>query len=323
MKASVWGYLAVVVVAGVAACGQPEPEQADDDVASAEQGVTAVGKIRTPSGEFDMACVHEVPNGGSVDADGNVMQNGRQVARVLPCLNKQPLVMPRLTKPGLQAPTTNGWVEASWANATTISGLTYYNSLNATFTVPSAPSVAGGQLIYLFPSIEANGAAILQPVLQWGNNGWFGGNYWTLASWYVDSSTALFSTPVTVNAGDSITGVIRLTGTGSTKNTWIVTGTDTTSGASTGTAFSTTTTPFNSAQQGVLEAYRVTSCSHYPAAGDIIFTNVTGTQAGPSWNNYNAVTPSWFPAYSTVTPACDFQVSNFTSGGGTGTTLFF
>ena len=49
----------------------------------------------------------------------------------------------------------------------------------------------------------------------------------------------------------------------------------------------------------------------------------SATQAGPLWNNYNAVTPSWFPAYWTVTPACDFQVSNFTSGGGTGTTLFF
>jgi hypothetical protein len=251
------------------------------------------------------------------------MQDGRQVARFTPCTVQQALVLPRITKPGLQPPTTNGWVEASWANATTISGLTYFNSLTASFTVPSAPSTAAGQLIYLFPSVEANGAAILQPVLQWGNNGWFGGNYWTLASWYVSATTAVFSTPVTVSAGDSITGFIRMTGSGSSTDSWVVSGTDTVSGVSSGTGFATPKTPFNSAQQGVLEVYNVSACTSYPAAGDIIFSNVTATQAGPAWNTYNAVAPGWFPAYWSASPSCSFQVSDFGSGGTTGTTLYF
>src|SRR5262245_60666527 len=169
MRTQVFGYLTVLTVAAASACGEPTPDQGDEAVASTTQAVAAPGKLRTPAGEFDIACAHEVPSGAVVDLEGNVMQDGKQVARFTPCTGQQTLVLPRITKPGLQPPTTNGWVEASWANATTISGLTYFNSLNATFTVPTAPSSAAGQLIYLFPSVEANGAAILQPVLQWGN----------------------------------------------------------------------------------------------------------------------------------------------------------
>jgi len=327
MTTKVWGTFALLVVAGAAACGQPQPADSSGESTESEeqvaQSVAAPGKLRTPAGEFDLACAHEIPNGASIDADGNVMHEGRLVSRVMPCLARQAMQLPALTKPGLQPPTTNGWVEASWANATTISGLTYFNSLDATFTVPSAPSTAAGQLIYLFPSLEANGAAILQPVLQWGSNGGFGGNYWVLASWYVSSTTALYSTPVRVNAGDSITGVIRLlSGSGST-NSWLVTGTDTTTGVSSGTGFTTPSTPFNSAQQGVLEVYNVSACTSYPAAGDAIFSNVTATQAGPSWNIYNAVSPGWFATSWAATPSCSFSVSNFGSGGTTGTTPFF
>jgi hypothetical protein len=315
--------LTVLVVAGASACGEPPLDQGEETVANVSQAVAAPGKLRTPAGEFDLSCAHEVPNGSVVDLEGNVMQNGKQVARFSPCTAKQTMVLPRITKPGLQPPTINGWVEASWADATTISGLTYFNSLTASFTVPAAPSVAAGQLIYLFPSVEANGAAILQPVLQWGNNGSFGGNYWTLASWYVSATSAVFSSPVTVAAGDSITGFIRMIGSGSSTDSWVVTGTDTVSGVSSGTGFITPKTPFNSAQQGVLEVYNVSACSSFPAAGDIIFSDVTATQAGPAWNTYNAVTPGWFSVVWGGTPSCSFKVNDFGSGGTTGTTLYF
>jgi len=56
------------------------------------------------------------------------------------------------------------------------------------WTVPSNPS-DNGALIYLFNGIEpSNFSAILQPVLQYGSNGAFGGNYWVIASWYVGNS---------------------------------------------------------------------------------------------------------------------------------------
>lgn len=320
MRGHVVSRLTLLLVMGAVACGQDPPAQDDETTATASQAVAAPGKVRTPAGEFDRACAHEIPHGGVVDMEGNVTLDGKAVAHFAKCLAAQAMVMPRITEPGLQPPTTNGWVEASWANATTISGLTYFNQLNAQWTVPSAPSVAAGQLIYIFPSVEANGASILQPVLQWGNNGWFGGNYWTLASWYVNSAGAWFSTPVTVAAGDTIAGYMRLTnGANSGYDLWVVNGTDTTNGASSGTGFQTPKTPFNSAQQGVLEVYNVSACTSYPAAGDVIFTNVTATQAGPSWNNYNAVSPGWFAAYWSATPSCSFSVSNFSQG----TTLFF
>lgn len=52
---------------------------------------------------------------------------------------------------------------------------------------------------------------IYQPVLQWD---WDGGKTWAVASWYADgqTGTSFHSTPVTVNAGDTLVGVMSLTG---------------------------------------------------------------------------------------------------------------
>jgi hypothetical protein len=318
MRAWILGCSFVWLGAGLVACG--EPEQADEASATEALARPPSGKIRTPSGDFDAACVHEIPAGAVVGLDGAVSVNGAVVARHAPCAVNPAMRAPRVVGQGLQPPTTNGWVEASWANAATIGGLTYFNQLDANFSVPNAPAANVGQLIYLFPSVEANGAAILQPVLQYGSNGAFGGNYWTLASWYVNATNGYWSTPVTVNAGDSITSYIKLLdGSNSGFDFWVVSGTDTTLSRTSGTAFYTPKTPFNSAQQGVLEVYNVSGCNAYPSTGYMIFTNVTATQAGPHWNNYNPVTP----AYWAASPSCGFQVTNFGSGGSEGTTLAF
>jgi hypothetical protein len=62
---------------------------------------------------------------------------------------------------------------------------------------------------YIFNGSQSS-SMIYQPVLQWGNNGWFGGNYWCVASWYADSqgSAAFHSAPVTVNVGTELTGIM-------------------------------------------------------------------------------------------------------------------
>jgi hypothetical protein len=83
-------------------------------------------------------------------------------------------------------PDVNGWVVWAEANASNIGGVTAYDWIQAKFTVPPNPT-AGGHLLYYFISLETAGGDILQPVLQWGNSNRFGGQYWTIAAWYVNT----------------------------------------------------------------------------------------------------------------------------------------
>jgi hypothetical protein len=55
---------------------------------------------------------------------------------------------------------------------------------------------------------------IYQPVLQWGNNGEGGGDYWTVASWYADGQggPAFHTNWVRVEPGQIVTGVITQIG---------------------------------------------------------------------------------------------------------------
>jgi hypothetical protein len=103
-----------------------------------------------------------------------------------------------------------GWiVYAGWTEITT-GHLTLFKT---TWKVPPAPSTQSGQTIFLFNGIQ-NSTRIYQPVLQWGPSAAGGGNYWSVASWYVDGQNGqLFhTTPIIVHTDDILTGVMVLTG---------------------------------------------------------------------------------------------------------------
>jgi hypothetical protein len=104
----------------------------------------------------------------------------------------------------------SGWITyASWTNATGIP----VSSFSTTWVVPDPPATQSGQVIFLFPGIQ-NETMIYQPVLQWGVSAAGGGNYWAVASWYVDGQggLALHSNLVQVNPGDTLVGVMTQTG---------------------------------------------------------------------------------------------------------------
>lgn len=85
-------------------------------------------------------------------------------------------------------------------------------SMHVTFTVPEPP-LKRGALIYLFPAAEnAFLNTILQPVLQYGNNGYFGGDCWTVACWHATSNgVSRYSTPIDdVKPHDTIVGTIKI-----------------------------------------------------------------------------------------------------------------
>ena len=192
--------------------------------------------------------------------------------------------VPKLRKvPGLG----EGWiVNSGWSNNTG----NPITSFSTTWIVPAPPTTQSGQLIYLFNGIQ-NSAMIYQPVLQWGNNGAFGGNYWVVASWYADgqSGAAYHTQPVQVNPGDVLVGIMTLTN-------------------QSGTSFdyncefqgiAQTSLPFQNIPElgwccETLEAYWLSKCSDYPAAVYTAFQGID-IQTGAvnptlNWGSSNNIT---------------------------------
>jgi hypothetical protein len=106
-----------------------------------------------------------------------------------------------------------GWIENSqWRNGGT-QPIVYFST---TWIVPPVPSSTDdGQTIFLFNGMQPDsGAHILQPVLQWGPSGAGGGNYWSITNWYADGKggPAAYQTPIQVNPGDVVQGVMTCTG---------------------------------------------------------------------------------------------------------------
>lgn len=100
---------------------------------------------------------------------------------------------------------------AGWLEAATFTPSQPLGSMSVTFKVPEPPRIRDQSLVYLFPGAEDGAmATILQPVLQWGYNNRFGGEYWSLACWHCDTNGWAYHSkvPVTVEAGDTITGSI-------------------------------------------------------------------------------------------------------------------
>jgi hypothetical protein len=154
----------------------------------------------------------------------------------------------------------SGWiVDAFWLNATG----NPVTSFNTTWRVPPAPATSSGQTVFLFNGIDpANPSqAILQPVLQWGPSFAGGGAFWSVASWFVlGNGQAFFTTPVPVNPGDVLVGVMTLTGQGNGLFSY----------QSEFQGIPGTQLPVQNVTELVwcnetLEAYNITACSDYPA----------------------------------------------------------
>ena len=170
--------------------------------------------VLTPWGHRDSANVHEVAEGYELTRmpDGHMrMENPTTGDHVdfakAPALAVKPLP-------------DSGWqTYASWYNSGDVA-----TSYTTTFKVPALPSNDDGQILYQFNGIEpASYDSIIQPVLQYGNNGAFGGSYWCVASWYVTSSNEAFYTKyVKVKPGKSLTGKMTLTAQKSSGDTYVI-----------------------------------------------------------------------------------------------------
>lgn len=260
------------------------------------------GYVVTPHGLVHRSCVRLIAPGERVNALGTVTRASGEREQLPLCryprLNahtRQPII----TGPGVTQ-AVNGWVEdAYWTSSVPL------GSMSANFNVPTAPT-SNGATIFFFPGAEpGDGSTILQPVLQYGTSAAGGGNYWTAASWFCcPAGWSNHSTLINVNAGDTMLGTMTSTCSGSSCN-WTIVTTDSTSGASTTLAADNVTSQFVWNLGGVLEAYSLTSCAQYPAAGTIAFTNIAlKNQSG------SPMTPSWTNWVGTVTPTCGYAVTS-------------
>lgn len=168
------------------------------------------------------------------------------------------------------APITNGWIaNAEWTNDNGVP-ISYFGT---SWIVPSAPSNEDNQTIFLFNGIQQtpSGPFILQPVLQWGPSFAGGGNYWSIANWYVDGQggVALHSDLVQVNTGDIVTGIMALTGQSGTSFNYL----------SSFDGYPTTNLTVNNIDELkwaniTLECYNINNCDDYPNTQFTEFDNI-------------------------------------------------
>jgi len=240
--------------------------------------------VLTPVGLRHHSCVHGVASGSSVieTSTGLSVNNGEYF-------------IPKCTQLGTLDALPSGW--AVYEMYQTTQGVTSYNG---TWVTPGTPKAQQSQTLFTFTGLQnaflvegiRDSISIIQPVLQWGLSAAGGGQYWSIASWYVgNQGTVVYSTIQQVANGAQIMGTMVM----NSNNTWTIT-------AAT-SSISTTINVSPGASElyafVTLEVYSVVKCGDYPT-GNVPYTNLAIDVAGqPS-------TPSWTP---TVTPGCNENVA--------------
>jgi hypothetical protein len=281
---------------------------------------TDTGYVLVPNvGLVPRSCVHEIPNHAHVDLNNNVFVNDRLVAHYEPCaypIRRQMPVSGSSMQDGWRIPTIDGWVE--YFRQQTSSS---FCSLDSRFTVPPAPSNYHGQTIYIFPALEPSmSGAILQPVLMYGTNGLYGGEYWTYTSWYISGSNIYYNNPIDVNEYDSLIGWIAqrpiswcYTNVGSC---WELMAYDSNIYYGSGAYFNTPDSEiYDLSFPIVLEAYGVTSCSDFPSNPVYASSSTAHTFSGSGACDANESSNIDAIINSGLSPSCQYLASENSWGG--------
>src|SRR5664279_10464 len=177
--------------------------------------------VATPGGWRPGSQVHPVEPGAVIDGSDGVVRKLGPNGGVLAEYGEQPRgraghpLMPlhantlRTSLEGEPPGLAEGWITyADWTNSTG-SPITQFTTI---WEVPPDPETHSGQLLYLFNGMQ-NSDHIYQPVLQWGTSRAGGGNFWSVATWYVGppGGDAIHSEQaIRVNPGDALIGVMTL-----------------------------------------------------------------------------------------------------------------
>jgi hypothetical protein len=239
---------------------------------------------------------------------------------------------------GPSSPSASWMTNAQWDNPSSTNNIT---SITTSWTVPVTPATNNGQLIYIFNGLaQQAGGNIIQPVLQYGSNTKFGGNYWVISNWYAwEVGTTwyyAYTTPITVTQGTLLTGTINYTGTtgssynytcafsGYTTNIMAVDYGDTYNAYPGSGTVNIPVVPVATWAYETLEAYHyvgatgyyeVANFSDYPNQ-EYVAMNTIAIQT-----NYTATTPTW--TSETGTNAVFGEHTNVIGSTGSETDLYF
>ena len=290
--------LAVAVVA--AGCGQQPTPVGPPMFARQQTQLQTNDLVATPNGWYHRDCVQTVPDGAHVHKGGLVTRLDGSTFQLPVC--SQPGRLALTTSGASENPADSGWME--WGS---YDPGTAWGSINASWHAPTAPtsSYGTGQVLFSFPGLQtryAAGATIQQPVLTYGNQGSYGGNYWSATSWSCGPTCTHSDTILRVSAGDSLTGSVTASSCASGTCTWTIVTVNVTTGHRSNLVVDDTS-GFYYAVGGSLEVYDLTSCPDYPAGGTLVMGislyNQSNTKVTPSWTKNVQYMPS---------PTCGFSV---------------
>jgi hypothetical protein len=282
------------------------------------------GYVATPAGLYHASCVHEVPSGAVISSALSVSLPSGATYQIPKCLFPTRVQSIPAPVPGNGATAWKEWTAS-------IRPSNPFRRITARWLVPADPPGAASypgttKTYYTFPGLQTDldgiNDAIIQPVLQFGFNGEYGGPYWTIASWRCgnDQAGCFHTQPIQVAAGDTIFGDVR----GKTVPAYwrdMAEGPDcapsaqycrwwtTTSPRPVRTYGSTTlvfseSSNYTFATSGAVETYHMATCADYPPQG-VFYDQVTVYDV-----NSNPTSPDWFPNYaSDGTPNCNFLVT--------------
>jgi len=296
--------LSILPMVMAAACSE-RPTSIQENPSATTSAAVAVSQgdyVATPAGWYHRSCVHQVPDSSLVDASGLVHRKDGSTFQIPKCL--YPSYPSSVGAPGavgqVAPPTDNGWIEWAWDSVPRQS--LWYQSLAADWKVPDNPvgSYSGTQVYYTFPGLESN-AYIIQPVIQYGYNGYFGGSFWTMASWHCDGYCT-YGTVDTIYATNSMHGTITPTGCSGGKCTWTITAQDLTLGTQASYSVSDTQAYFW-ATGGAVEVYGLTACNQFPKNG-VFYSGIA------LYDQNGLVTPNWHDTVQAgLSPSCNFRVA--------------
>ncbi len=272
-----------------------------------------------PGGWAHPSCVHEVPNGATIDEEAQtVLLDGKVVEHYQPCAYPaykahvpNGTVQGRLGFSNGSGPTYGGWVEGTsqWAPSGQV-----YTNLSGYITVPAAPSQTTPQTLYYFPGLESSldsNCGIIQPVLQWGTSPAGGGQRWTIGAWSWSWSGQFHSALVNVSAGDTLeTYIVATQSCGTHCSKYLVEMLDVTTGAY-ASLWENTSCRFDWGALSIFEvdaAHPITTCNQMPSY--TFFTGI-GLWTGPQYTQqqntlaYNPTSTNWI---GSNTPTCSWGI---------------
>jgi hypothetical protein len=294
-----------------AATGAPLPPPGYAEAAASPDWVL------TPAGLVYKSCAHVVPNNAVVSADGSVVAEG-VTTRFAACPYSdivRPPAAPSSTAPATSRASTeslaqagrysDGWWTGSWWN---VPGSYQITGLQTPWSVPPNPT-SNGATVFLFPSVEpSNSLQIVQPVLQWGPSDAGGGNYWGLASWYVNGASSYTTGVLQTSAGHSLIG--SMTRPSGTSVMWSIKTTDATTGQYELLSAGTQTTNWNTGQGAVLEVYYASSCTQLPNVSTGLHFGTISVSTNAPGGLIPAFTPTIWNGYCSSSASAGSNYTN-------------